>query len=68
MADEGQQMKTIVGHNIVVFFTFFLIIFTTAVQIFLIQAEIGMYHANWGLWASKHKATYESEYQSENRT
>ena len=49
MADEGQQRKTIVGHNIVVFFTFFLIIFTTAVQIFLIQAEIGMYHANWGL-------------------
>ncbi|KAL5254196.1 hypothetical protein ACHWQZ_G013836 [Mnemiopsis leidyi] len=42
MADEGQQMKTIVGHNIVVFFTFFLIIFTTAVQIFLIQAEIGL--------------------------
>ena len=43
MVDEGQSRKTIVGQKVVVFFTFFLIIFTTAVQIFLIQAEIGAF-------------------------
>ena len=42
MADAAQSSKERV-RKFVIFFTFFLIIFTAAVQIFLVQREIGLF-------------------------
>ena len=42
MADAAQSSKERV-RKFVIFFTFFLIIFTAAVQVFLVQREIGLF-------------------------